>query len=189
MKRGPQKYSKDLIRSAIKKSEDGASLSSIAKDMGLPKTTIKYWLDNPNKYLAEPSAESPDGKIARVQGKFLDHSWKYVFHLCKILEEKEKDASFRDIVFGITQLTDVVSRIQIVGGHTPLAAPVIEVSEQTSITIRRFLEKKKEMELPSENGGQTVLGGEPADSRPPADESVEVSSSREPIPVENSANG
>lgn len=189
MKRGPQKYPKDLIRSAIKKREEGASLTSIAKDMGIAKTTVKYWLDNPSKFLAETSFESPNEKVSRVQGQILDYTWRYAFHLCKKLQEKEDDASFRDIVFGINQLVDVLGRVQVGGSHHPVTPPVLEVSEETSITIRRFLEKKKEMESAPESEPEIILGGEPAFSRPGEGASAEAEAGEASTSTENGANG
>ncbi len=189
MKRGPQKYPKELIRSAIKKREEGASLTSIAKDMGIAKTTVKYWLDNPSKFLAETSFESPTEKITRVQGQILDYTWRYAFHLCKKLQEKENDATFRDIVFGINQLVDVLGRVQVGGGHHPVTSPVVEVSEETSVTIRRFLEKKKEMESPPIDETETILGGEPPFSRPDEGAAAEAEASEASTSTENRANG
>lgn len=189
MKRGPQKYPKELIRSAIKKREDGASLSGIAKEMGLPKTTVKYWLDNPHKFLAEKTDRlTAEGRTNLWQTKILDHGWKYVHHLCKTLSKKEENASFREIIFGIKELSSVLGQIQIVGGHEPAAAAIVEVSEQTSITYRKFLAKKKELEA-GVGSGKDDLAAAPLDDRPGAGEAG-AGAGAEPIAAAgNGANG
>jgi hypothetical protein len=189
MKRGPQRYSKEVIRSAIKKREDGGTLSGIAKEMGLPKTTVKYWLDNPHKFLSDRTDRlTPDGRIVLWQSKILDYGWKYVHHLCKTLTKKEENASFREIMTGIKDLSLVLGQIQIVGGHEPATATIVEVSEQTSITYRRFLDKKKEMESAGK-GGNNDLSSEPPDPRPGAAETAGEASAEPLVPAENGANG
>jgi len=189
MKRGPQRYSKDLIRSAIKKRDDGASLSGIAKEMGLPKTTVKYWLDNPHKFLSDRADRlTPEGRVGLFQVKLLDHGWKYVFHLVKTLSKKEDNASFRDIVLGAEKLASILGHIQIIGGHEPSAATMVEISEQTNVTFRQFIERKKTMEEAGA-GGNKVLSGEPPDHRPGGGEAMEESGSATPGPGENGANG
>lgn len=189
MKRGPQRYSKELIRSAIKKREDGGSLSGIAKEMGLPKTTVKYWLDNPHKFLSDRTDRlTPEGRVVLFQSKLLDYGWKYVFHLTKTLAKKEDNASFREIMYGIEKLAAVLGQIQIVGGHEPSTATMVEISEQTSITYRRFLEKKKEIEG-ADKGGNNDLSSEPSDTRPGAGETVGETSGEPLVPAENGANG
>jgi len=189
MKRGPQRYSKELIRSAIKKREDGGSLSGIAKEMGLPKTTVKYWLDNPHKFLSDRADRlTPEGRMNLWQSRILDYGWKYIHHLCKTLTKKEENASFREIVLGIRELSSVLGQIQIVGGHDPATAAIVEVSEQTSITYRRFLERKKEMEIVGKSGNND-LSSEPPDPGPGGAETAGEASGKPPVTVENGANG
>lgn len=189
MKRGLQRYSRDVIRSAIKKREEGVSLSAIAKDMGIAKTTVKYWLDNPNKFMSERNDNlTPEGRVNLYQTKLLDYGWKYIHNLTKNLSKKEENASFRDIVFGIRELAAVLGQIQIVGGHEPLSGAIVEVSEQTSVTYRRFLEKKKKMES-TEKTEKDDLRSDTPDRRPPASEAEAAENKTPPDHQGNGANG
>src|SRR5258708_14325573 len=59
-RKGPQKHSTETIQKAIAKYEGGARLSVIARELGLRKSTVKYWRDNATKFLREEAGQHPE---------------------------------------------------------------------------------------------------------------------------------
>lgn len=153
MGKGPQRYSKETIQSAIQKLEDGASLSAIAREIGIPKTTIKYWIDNANKFLGDEHGDNLNSKVSRVQNQILDYGWRLLFKLYKRIQTKMPDAAFRDLVYAASELQGRLTQIRTLHGSVSGETPsVMEVSEETKVTVRTFLEKKKAKETPTVTG-------------------------------------
>ncbi|MCG3204346.1 MAG: hypothetical protein KCHDKBKB_01061 [Elusimicrobia bacterium] len=190
MSKGPQRYSKEIIQSAIQKLEDGGSLSAIARDMGLPKTTVKYWIDNANKFLADGGVnEGLNTKVARVQNQILDYGWRLLFRLYKKIQGKMDDASFRDLVYGASELQSRLTQIRTLHGSIPDSSSMMEVSEETKVTVRTFLEKKKAKENSAPDGENIDLATAPVDRGHEGEPPTEEASPGDLKGEENGANG
>lgn len=167
MSKGPQKYTKEIIQSAIQKLEDGGSLSAIAREMGLPKTTVKYWLDNANKFMGEGDpADGLNSKVIRVQNQIVDYGWRLLLKLYKRIQTKMEDASFRDLVYGASELQSRLTQIRTLNGSVADSSSMLEVSEETKVTVRTFLDKKKAQDSPPPDGGSIDLAPATVEHRP-----------------------
>ncbi|MBI4063483.1 MAG: transposase [Elusimicrobia bacterium] len=138
-RKGPQKYSKETIQSAIVKLESGARLTDIARELGVPKNTVKYWLDHANKHLPEDRGQSI--VAARLQKRLTRETWDIIFASLKVLKEKLSEATVRDLVAVISELFDRQAQF---GSLAARAIPekMFEKSEELRITVQSYLKKK-----------------------------------------------
>jgi transposase-like protein len=185
-----QRYPLDTIKDAIGKLEEGATLSSIAKEIGVPKTTVKYWLDNASKYV-----EGETGLVTksnRVKNQINDYSWKLLFKIIKKINEGMTDASFRDLVYAARELQAILNQIKIstAGSNGNGATTLLEVSEQTSVTFKKYLEKRQEQKNGNGKEGVEIdLATPPPEHRPPHPITAEQLESDQEKNEENRTNG
>lgn len=150
-RKGPQKHSTEVIQSAIAKYEGGARLSAIARELGVEKTTVKYWLDNASKFLPEDRKQSP--VAARIHTRLTRETWDIIFAALKVLRGKLADASVRDLVAVISELFDRQAQFGALTGKGRIPENVMEKSEEVRITVEKFLQKQAAGSEKSRQGG------------------------------------
>jgi hypothetical protein len=154
MKRKMQRHSNEMIQSAITKFEAGAKLATIAKELNVNKSTIKYWLDNSAKFL--PGSTDKNPIISRIGQRLSRESWDIVFASLKTLKGKLQEMSGRDLVLTISELLDLQSRFGTLSGRNSVPEKVIEKSEEVRITVQKYLQKKI-----SDNESELSLSNKP----------------------------
>ncbi|OGS07192.1 MAG: hypothetical protein A3J70_14495 [Elusimicrobia bacterium RIFCSPHIGHO2_02_FULL_61_10] len=152
-RKGPQKYSTEVIQSAISKFESGARLSAISKELGVPKNTVKHWLDHASKYLPE-SAEHP--VATRIHNRLARETWDIIFAALKVLKGKLPDASVRDLIAVVSELFDRQAQFGALTGKSRVPERVLEKSEEVRIRVETYLKKRTSGESP-----KSSLGGAP----------------------------
>lgn len=183
---GPQKYSKEIIRTAIERLEAGARLTAIARELNVPKNTVKYWLDHSNKYLEEGSGTS--AVAVRIQGKLTKETWDIIFLALKSLRKKLDDASARDLVQVISELFDRQAQFGALTAKKEIPERVIESSEEVRITVQKYLEKRQPAVLPVQEA--KIVLGDAAPERLSADGATPpAATAPASTPAENGANG
>ena len=166
-RKGPQKHSNETIHSAITKFESGARLSAIAKELGVEKSTVKYWLDNAAKFM--PDKQGPNPAVVRIQSRLSREAWDIIFLALKEIKRKLSEATIRDLVTVMGELFDRQGQFGMLSGKNAVPERVLEKSEELRITVRQFLQNKSAGEkAPSES-----LGVEPV-KRPGAAEPIEA---------------
>jgi transposase-like protein len=155
-RKGPQKHSTETIQKAIAKYEGGARLSVIARELGLRKSTVKYWLDNATKFLGEESGQNP--VAMRIQNRLARESWDIIFAALKSLKGKLDQASVRDLVAVVSELFDRRAQIGALTDRQAAPERFLEKSEEVRITVQKFLQRKAggPDPLPSDLGGAPV---------------------------------
>jgi len=139
MKKGPQKHSTEVIQSAITKFENGARLSSIARELGIEKTTVKYWLDNATKFMPD----SPGSPIAtRIQSRLTKEAWDIIFMALKEIKRKLPEASMRDLIALLGELFEKQGQFGKTMGNNAVPEKILERSEELQVTVKRFLASK-----------------------------------------------
>lgn len=192
-RKGPLKYPQEMIQSAIARMEGGAKLSSLARELGVAKTTLQYWLDHANRYVAE---EKNDTSVAsRIKGRMSREVWDIIFSSLRILKGKLSEASPRDLVQIVSELFDRQAQFGVLNGRNRVPDKVIEVSEEVKITVQRFLEKQetpsKKMDgdvidvSPTETGLSAATPDQASDGAAASTEKTK----HEPKAKENGANG
>lgn len=172
-RKGPQKHSTEVIQSAISKFESGARLSAISKELGIPKNTVKHWLDHASKYLPE-SEEHP--VATRIHNRLARETWDIIFAALKTLKGKLSEASVRDLVAVISELFDRQAQFGTLAGKSRVPERVVEKSEEVRIRVETFLKKRTSGEAP-----KSSLGGAPVErSDAPATEAEPIDVKPEP---------
>ena len=141
-----QRYPKELIQGAITKLEEGASLTAIAHELGVAKSTVSYWWSNASKFMGKGYEKDLNPKIAKIQNQIVEYGWKLYMKIIRKLNHSMDDASFRDLIYGASELQDKLTQLkplQGIGGKISSTTEV-EVSEERKVTVRKFLEKQKE---------------------------------------------
>jgi transposase-like protein len=183
---GPQKYSKELIRKAIERLEAGARLTAIARELNVPKNTVKYWLDHSNKYLGEDAGHS--AVAVRIQGKLTKETWDIIFLALKELRKKLESASARDLVQVISELFDRQAQFGALTTKKAIPERVIESSEEVRITVQKYLEKRQSAPTPVQEAA-LVLSEDTLERPLPDGTAPPPSAASSSPPSENGANG
>jgi len=160
MKKGPQKHSSEVIQSAIAKFEGGASLSNIAREIGVEKSTVKYWLDHANRFAGE-SHTSP--LTSRIQTRLTRESWDLIFLSLKEIRRKLPEASIRDLVTLMGELFDRQAQFGKALGSNTVPEKVLERTEELKVTVQRFLQSKETVTTPTPLASLSADGVKPID--------------------------
>ncbi|MCX5784574.1 MAG: hypothetical protein NTX59_02700 [Elusimicrobia bacterium] len=166
-RKGPQKHSNETIHTAITKFEGGARLSAIARELGVEKSTVKYWLDNAARFM--PDKQGPNPAAARIQTRLTREAWDIIFLALKEIKRKLSEATIRDLVSVMGELFDRQAQFGMLTGRNAVPERVLEKSEELRITVRQFLHNKSAGEKASAEG----LGVEPV-KQPGAQEPPEA---------------
>ncbi|OGS32968.1 MAG: hypothetical protein A2218_10300 [Elusimicrobia bacterium RIFOXYA2_FULL_53_38] len=153
-RKGPQKHSNETIQNAITKFEGGARLSAIAREIGVEKSTVKYWLDNAARFM--PDKQGPSPTAARIQSRLTREAWDIIFLVLKEIKRKLSDTSVRDLTTVLGELFDRQAQFGMLTGKNAVPDRVIEKSEELRITVRQFLHDKSA----GEKAAAESLGGE-----------------------------
>lgn len=168
-RKGPQKHPKEMVQAAIAKFEGGARLSAIAREFGVTKSTVKYWLDNASKFVAEGQSKNVLGD--RLRTRLTRESWDIIFASLKEIRRKIGDATIRDLVTVIGELFDRQAQFGALTSRAAVPGRVVEASEELRITVRKYLEKKGEAEPSKEGQGAGAVEPPKADA-PPIDAEI-----------------
>ena len=145
MKRGgSQRYPKDMIRSAVERLERGEGLTAVGKSFGVPKNTVKYWSDNAAKFLTEGSGKSASAmqtRVANVRWNLLMKTYRKIGNL---LDE----APLKELIDLLGKLQSDLPLLTVASPGGKVPSRVVEMREETRLTVREFLAKKKD-EAPS----------------------------------------
>jgi len=139
-RKGPQKHSNEVIKAAIAKFEGGARLSAISRELGVVKSTVKYWLDNANRFIPE-SHGSPT--TSRIQTRLTREAWDIIFLVLKEIKRKLPEASVRDLVAVMGELFDRQAQFGKAMGGDTVPEKILERSEELQVTVRRYLQGKE----------------------------------------------
>jgi DNA-directed RNA polymerase specialized sigma subunit len=101
-----QRYPRELIQGAITKLEEGASLTAIAHELGVAKSTVSYWWSNASKFMGKGYEKDLNPKIAKIQNQIVEYGWKLYFKIVRKLNHTMDQASFRDLIYGASELQD-----------------------------------------------------------------------------------
>ncbi len=187
-----QRYPRELIQGAITKLEEGASLTAIAHELGVAKSTVSYWWSNASKFMGKGYEKDLNPKIAKIQNQIVEYGWKLYFKIVRKLNHTMDQASFRDLIYGASELQDrliALKPLQVASGKISSTTEV-EVSEERKVTVRKFLEKQKERsEMKTENSEKSGLGDPGAEQRSKLDKPVDLVAGQETGNAENEANG
>lgn len=140
MRKKPPKYPTEVIQSAITKYENGARLTTIAKEFKVNKSTVKYWLDNAAKFINNPDDKDPI--TSRMGSRLSRESWEIIFAALKQLKIKLPEMEGKDLVFTIGRLLDLQTIFSNMTGRIKVPESVIEKSEEIKLTVQKYLEKK-----------------------------------------------
>lgn len=160
-KQAVEQYPREVKQETIKKIQEGGRgmLTSVAKELGVPKTTVKYWLDNADRILGVDEADgfSRHPTVMKLQKVILEHGWKLYFKIIKRLNTKLEEASFRDLVYGASELQNRLMELKPLNGLAHVSSTTeVQVSEERKVTVKRFLEKQQER-LGIENAEKIAL--------------------------------
>lgn len=150
-RKGPQRYPTEVIQAAIARLENGARLADIARELKVPKNTVKYWLDHANKHLPETSNVTPGA--ARIHNRLTRETWDIIFAALKVLRGKLADASVRDLIYAISELFDRQAQFGALTGKGRVPDKVMEKSEEVRITVQKFLQKRTAKDAETRQGG------------------------------------
>lgn len=175
MRRGLQRYSKDFMQTAIQKLDNGMTLSDLARELGLSKSTLKYWADHREKFLGD--GKSLQSAATKNHGKYLRESWRLRFKTLKAIEGQIDGASLQNLIKLLTELREGQTQIgPLPGNGKPgMAQAVVEKRAEISLTVSEFLSKKLKGDL----------SAAPPEPTPGAAESPTPS---EPAPIEGGEN-
>lgn len=186
-----QRYPRELIQGAITKLEEGASLTAIAHELGVAKSTVSYWWTNAPKFMGKGYEKDLNPKIAKIQNQIVEYGWKLYFKIVRKLNNTMDQASFRDLIYGASELQDrliALKPLQVVAGKVSSTTEV-EVSEERKVTVRKFLEKQKErtgVKIEDEKSDQHAAAPERA---PELNKPVSPASEQGPDQAGKKANG
>lgn len=145
-RKGPQKHSTATIQKAIGQYENGTRLSAIAKEFGVQKSTVKYWLDNAFKFVAEGTGDDP--VVTRVKKRFSGEIWEIIFSALAAVKEKLPQASVRDLILVISELFDRRAQFGVDPSRDPVPPKVLEKSEEVRITVQKYMQKRGTVTAP-----------------------------------------
>lgn len=168
-KQAAEQYPREVKQDTIRKLQEGGRgiLTAVSKELGVPKTTIKYWLDNAEKIMGDDEAGglTQHPVVIKLQRQIIEHGWKLYFKIIKKLNNKLEEASFRDLVYGASELQNKLMELKPINGLARVSATTeVQVSEERKVTVKKFLEKQQER-LGSENGEKIALSGGASEAR------------------------
>lgn len=146
MRRGLQRYSKDFMQTAIQKLDNGMTLSDLARELGLSKSTLKYWADHRDKFLGD--GKSLKSAANKNHEKYLRETWRLRFKTLKAIEGQIEGASLQNLIKLLTELREGQTQIgPLPAGKPGVAQAVVEKKAEISLTVSEFLSKKLEGDL------------------------------------------
>ena len=140
-RKGPQKHTNELRQTAIIMFEGGARLSQIARDLGVKKSTVKYWLDNASEFIAE-SPLSDDPVAARLKGRLMREAWDIIFAALKEIKRKLPEATVKELTMLMGELFDRQGQFGALTGKNQVPQNIQESSEKVKITVAEYLRKQ-----------------------------------------------
>jgi hypothetical protein len=155
--------------------EAGASLTAISKELGIPKTTVKYWLDNAHRYLSRHPGKIPMSNLPAIKSRLEWLGWDILVMSYRALKSKLRDAPVRDLVYVISEIFDRQAQIGALTGEVKIPDRVIQVSEETRVTVREYLDKKNKKDREVDRAIETL---EPGGEAAPTVLEVEVKAGR-----------
>lgn len=172
MKKGPQRHPTEVIQKAIARFQAGEKLSTIARDLGIEKSTVHYWLQNMEKFAGNSNTGVG---VSRAQTRFSKQASDILYMTLIEIKKKLPEASLKDLVNLMEVFMDRQTHFTKTTG-TPIPPRILERSEEVSVTVKRYLASQTTAtDTPppdnlSEEGVQQVECQEPAEAEIAASE-------------------
>lgn len=168
-RRGPSKHPLAKITAAIMKHQAGTSISQIAKEAGVNKSLVKYWLDHADRYIPDvvPSKRVPAVSKLLKRGELA--GWKRFLHFIAI---PKKDIDAMEPLERIEALTKLKDILMGISGRTGMsednaAEAVVEVERSARFIVKNWSKMKA-------GGGLGAGSPEPPVGPGPAAEPIDV---------------
>ncbi len=180
-----QRYPLETIQTTITKLEEGASMTALAAELGIAKSTISYWWVNADKFMGNGFTEGLNPKVIRIQNLIIEYGWKSCLRAIRRLNATMDEASFRDLVTGVTELMQKLTQLRPLNANPRVPAQEIQVSEERKVTVKNFLQKQKERF----EGTKTNLGDASSDDPSNLEKESKPGEARATKEEANGANG
>lgn len=168
---GPRKHSTAEIVDTIMKHESGVSISEIARQKDMPKSLVKYHIDNAEKFLPTDIQAKKSIRISKLlrQGEY--QGWR---KFVQLMAFKKKDIDAMPVLDRIKAAGDIADVLN----KSPFRGQ--DMSEGPK-GIVEFTERKAHLILNNWKGKQTenhlmTVGAEPKPSAPSVETTAEVQS-------------
>lgn len=154
-----RRYPREVIIAAIEKVNDGASMASVAADIGTRTNVVKYWIDHADNYLGPQGKRAlmpENGLVAYTSQRFHREGWGVVSAALRVARSKLKDSSIEQITHFVEMLIEKLGRygrLELRTHGVGQAAPIVEEQQKAikeiEIMIARFSQKRLEDATPT----------------------------------------
>ncbi len=154
--KGPQKYSPEVIQTAIAKADAGVKLSDIAREFNVTKSTVKYWLDHSGNYPSASNAGTPKAQRTCAEGFWL------ALGDAAVGLRKNMPETWEGCLKIMTELAPHIQAIRALDSRSASAqSRVVEVSEEIAVKVKNFLKSR----TPKEDGPESHLDAPPPEQK------------------------
>ena len=146
MKRKAQaRHKPDEVKRAVARIQGGESLSAVAKDLGVSKSLVAYWIEHADRLLPSTGSSAlTSPKNALRTRKFIEQCLATIalaFECLKAELKKDSPKGVKDLGLLIAVLYDKKTQAsQRLEGQTPRAAQDWSASEDTLLILRQHRE-------------------------------------------------
>lgn len=191
---GARRYPRETKIKAITMVNEGASMCSVGRELGVKANVVKYWVEHADTILG------PQGKMALTFDDGLDdytrqrfhrEGWGAIFEALRQSRKKFKDAPLDQITRFIEVLTEKLSRLgappkkaQVNGQSAAPNGEQDKAIQEIEVLVARFTKKKDEMEgndnqrvPPADDEGRGGAPGEVIDVPPENQEEKDANDS------------
>lgn len=146
-RRPPTKHSFEVIKTALRKVvRENKSITSVAKELNVAKSLMKYWLEHFMHLLEEKAPATGNPKANERTRAFMEKAWTSMNIAFEKLDKELKAESprgVRDLVLAVSILFDKLTQAsQQLNALAPAQSKVLEVSEDTLMILKRHMERR-----------------------------------------------
>ncbi|MFA5138349.1 MAG: hypothetical protein WC728_03870 [Elusimicrobiota bacterium] len=154
-----RRYPREVIISAIEKVNDGATMASVAAEIGTRSNVVKYWIDHADNYLGPQGKRAlmpENGLTAYTSQRFHREGWGVVSAALREARRKLKGSSMEQITHFVEMLVEKLGRYGRLDlrtnrgiGVPPIVEEQKKAIKEIEIMIARFSQKKMDESAPA----------------------------------------
>lgn len=168
-KGGSRRYPRETIIKAIKKVRGGASMCSVAEEIGTRANSVKYWMDHADNYLGPEDKKaliSVDGLDEKTRNTVCGEGWSAVIFQLKQSKKETDAALLRERTNFIDKVVPHLLRLEKAAGgslapeeKSPIPKADREKTlQEMEVIVARFTRNREEKESPSSQRGSRPEG-------------------------------
>lgn len=168
-RRGPQKHATAKIAKAIMQHEAGTPLAEVARQHGVSKSVVKYWIDHAEKFVPEVVHAKRAPAVAKLLRRGELMGWRKFVQLISLSKKAIDEMDGCKRIETAEKLKNILVSLAGRGMQTPGSGPmdVIELSEKKARLIVQdwFEENNEDKQRKSSDESHIETAAEPEEGK------------------------